>query len=420
MESAAPKEKTKIDKKLFIIFMIIFTEVLGFSIVIPVLPFLVLSFGLNAFEVGLITSVFSICQLIASPVFGKLSDKYGRKPILIISQISTFLGFLLLGLADSILIIILARMIDGLLGSNHTVSQAYISDITTHEEKTKIFGYSSAVFGAGLIFGPLLGGLLSTISYSAPMFLAAGISIISVILVIFYLPESLENKQTKVEFRFEDIFPIKEAKKFFKVKHVRDRILLFFLYSLGFMMFISSFPLFAQAQIGITSVEVGFYMMWIGILRVIFQTFLVKKMLQKSGEDHTLSIGIISMIISMIVIAITGNFWVGFLSLFFLAIGTGLCRPIMMSKLTKCVPRNETGSILGVTNSLNSISQIITPILGGAIIAYYPSFLLPTISAFLFLFMMVYWGKMAKKDDNLERSGNMEKTNMESGEESEI
>ncbi|MFX1346085.1 MAG: MFS transporter, partial [Promethearchaeota archaeon] len=120
----------KFEKKLLIIFIIQFTEILGFSSVLPIIPFLGLSLGLNALEIGLILSIFSICQFFASPITGKLSDRYGRKPLLLFSQTSTFIGFILLGFASNVWILIAARLVDGLLGSNMTVTQAYISDVT--------------------------------------------------------------------------------------------------------------------------------------------------------------------------------------------------------------------------------------------------------------------------------------------------
>ncbi len=373
-----------------------FTEVLGFSMVLPIIPFLGLSLGLNAFQVGLIMSVFSFSQLFASPVTGKLSDRFGRKPILLISQTSTLIGFLLLGIANSVWLLVAARLIDGLIGSNMTVSQAYISDVTSPQDRTKIYGYSSAVFGAGLIFGPLIGGTLSTINYSIPMFFAAGISLISIILVILFLPESLSLKKENSKIKFNDIIPFDDAKRFFKDSNVRNVLLLFFIYSFGFMLFISSFALFAKEQVQVTAQELGFLMAWIGILRVIFQSLLINPLQKKFGENSALSIGIISMILTMVILAFTTNYIFAYIPLIFLAFGTGVCRPILTSKLTKSVNKEETGSVLGVNNALSSIGQIIAPILGGAMILYLPSFFLPTLSAIFFVIMFIQWIKGSK------------------------
>lgn len=397
MSSTLDPQKTKFNRHLIIIFIIMFTEVLGFSMVLPIIPFLGLSLGLNALQIGLIISVFSFSQLFASPVTGKLSDRYGRKPILIMSQISTLIGFFLLGIANSVWLLIAARLVDGLIGSNMTVSQAYISDATSPQDRTKIYGYSSAVFGAGLIFGPVIGGTLSTINYSVPMFFAAGISLISIFLVIIFLPETLTVKKQKFKIKFYDIIPIDEAKRFFRDSNVRKLLLLFLIYNFGFMLFISSFALFAEQQIRATALEVGFLMAWIGILRVIFQGLLINPLQKKFGEDLTLNMGIISMVFTMVILVFTRNYFFTYIPLIFIAFGTGVCRPIFTSKLTKSVNKQETGSVLGVNNALSSIGQIITPILGGALIQYLPSLFLPALSAVFFIILFFQWIKGSNK-----------------------
>jgi len=389
------------NKKLVIIFIIIFTEVLGFSIVLPVLPFLALSLGLDAFQIGLILSVFSFSQIFGSPVMGNLSDRYGRKPILIISQMSTVAGFLLLGISDAAWLLILARLVDGLLGSNMTVSQAYISDVTTPEDRTKMYGYSSAVFGAGLIFGPLIGGTLSAISFSTPMFLAAGISLITILLVIVFLPESLQTRKEEVNFKLSEIFPYRKAKKFLKTPKIRGVLLIFFIYNLGFFLFISSFPLFAETQLQVTAVQVGLFMSWIGILRVILQVGAISPLIKRLGENNTLRMGISAMIFTMAFLIFSTDFWIVFLPLAFLAFGTGVSRPILTSKLTKSVIKSETGSLLGVNNALVSIGQIIAPIAGGAIIQFLPSQTLPILSGviFCFIFLLMYLNRRSLRNN---------------------
>ncbi|NHJ22890.1 MAG: MFS transporter [Candidatus Lokiarchaeota archaeon] len=392
MITIEPKfSEKKFEKRLIIIFIIQFTEVLGFSSVLPIIPFLGLSLGLNALEIGLILSIFSICQLFASPITGKLSDRYGRKPLLVFSQISTFIGFILLGLASNVWILIAARLVDGLLGSNMTVSQAYISDVTNPKYRTKTYGYSSAVFGAGLIFGPVIGGLLLSINFSAPFFFAAGICLLSIILVLILLPESLTRKEEKLEFNFGEIIPVKEAKYFVKSPPIRGLIIVFFVYNFGFMLFINTFPLFVEMQISATPQQVSFYMAWIGVLRVIFQSLLINPILKKISENNTLIIGIFTMIIAMSFLIFSISYWIVFFPLFFLAFGTGVARPILTSKLTKTVKREETGSLLGVNNSLTSIGQIITPILGGIVLQFLPTQILPISSAIIFTLIIILW-----------------------------
>ena len=378
------------DKRLYVAFLIIFTEVLGFSMVLPLIPFLGLSFGLNAIQIGLIASVFSFCQLFASPVTGKLSDRFGRRPLFILSQLSTFAGFLLLGFATTAVLLIVSRLIDGLLGSNMTVSQAYISDITEPEHRTRVYGYSSGVFGAGLIFGPFIGGVLYRIAYSLPMFFAAAITLTSVVLVVFFLPESVTEKPDKLSLSFNDVLPVKDAIRFAETPNIRNTLLMFFIFNTGFFLFISNFGLLAEAQVHVSADQVGFYMAWIGILRVAIQTFLIARLLRALGEGSMLKTGIFAMIVSMVGLAFSADFLVVFVPLIFIAYGTGVSRPILTSKLTNSVPRKETATVLGVNNSLTSVAQIITPIAGGFMLEYLPSQVLPILSALFFASLLLF------------------------------
>jgi DHA1 family tetracycline resistance protein-like MFS transporter len=378
------------DKRLYIIFLITFTEVLGFSMVLPLIPFLGLELGLTYSQIGLIISVFSICQLFASPITGKLSDHFGRKPLFILSQISTFIGFIFLGFATTVILLIIARLIDGLLGSNMTVSQAYISDITEPKHRTRVYGYSSGVFGAGLIFGPFIGGILSTIDYSVPMFFAATITMISIILVILFLPETIPKSSEKISLSFNDIIPINNIRHFITTHHIRNRLLMFFIYTIAFFLFISNISLFGAAQFHATAEQVSFYMVWIGVIRVGIQTVLIARILRFFGETRALVTGIFSMIISMVTLVFSAAYLFVFVPLIFLAYGTGVIRPLLTSKLTNSVTQKETGTILGVNNSLTSIAQIISPILGGFIIEYLPSQTLPLLSAIIFTLLIIF------------------------------
>ncbi len=378
------------DKRLYVIFLIIFTEVLGFSMVLPLLPFLGLSLGLTPSQIGLIISVFSICQLFASPITGKLSDHFGRKPLFILSQISTFVGFIFLGFATTAILLIVARLIDGLLGSNMTVSQAYISDITKPKHRTRVYGYSSGVFGAGLIFGPFIGGILTRIDYSFPMFFAASVTMISIFLVILFLPETIPKKTDKLSLSFNDVIPADDARHFAKNPKIRNSLLMFLIYNMAFFLFISNVGLLAEAQFNVAAEQVSFFMVWIGIIRVIIQTVIIARILQALGENRVLVTGIFSMTIAMITLAFSAQYLIVFVPLIFVAYGSGVSRPILTSKLTNAVTQNKTATILGVNNSLNSVAQIITPIVGGLMIEHLPSQTLPLLSAIIFASLLLF------------------------------
>ena len=356
---------------------------------LPIFPYLGRSLGLTPIQIGLVASIFSISQFFASPITGKLSDHFGRKPLLILSQLSTLAGFLLLGFSTTVILLIAARLIDGLLGSNMTVSQAYISDIVKPKHRTKVYGYSSGIFGAGLIFGPLIGGVLSQINYSVPMFFAAAITLVSIFLV-FFLPETVTKNKEKISFGFNDIVPVNEAKRYAKTPNVRNNLLIFFIYGLGLHLFVSNFSLWAQNQLHVDVTQVSYYMTWIGILRVIIQTVLIARILRALGEDRMLRTGIVATIITMVGMVISTDYLFVFVPLIFLAYGTGVSRPILTSKLVNSVSKKETATLLGVHNSLNSIAQIVTPIVGGFVIQYLPSQTLPILSILLFSTIFIF------------------------------
>jgi DHA1 family tetracycline resistance protein-like MFS transporter len=193
--------------------------------------------------------------------------------------------------------------------------------------------------GAGLIFGPVIGGLLSTISFSVPMFFAAGISLFSIVLVIIFLPESLTQKENKLEFKFNNIFPIQETKQYSKTPKIRGVLVIFFIYNLGFFLVITTYALFANRQIGSSVQEVSFNIAWIGVLRVIFQSVLINPILKKISESTMLKSGIFALIFSMVFLSFTTNSWIVYVPISFYAFGTGVARPILTSKLTKTVKR---------------------------------------------------------------------------------
>jgi DHA1 family tetracycline resistance protein-like MFS transporter len=386
------------DKRLYIIFLISFTEVLGFSMVLPLIPYLGKELGLTLSQIGLIISLFSVCQLFASPITGKLSDHFGRKPLFILSQISTFVGFIFLGFATTVVLLIAARLIDGLLGSNMTVSQAYISDITEPKHRTRVYSYSSGVFGAGLIFGPFIGGILSTINYSVPMFFAAAITLISIALVILFLPETIPKKTEKISLSFNDVIPVDNVKHFVRTHHIRSRLLMFFIYTMAFFLFISNLSLLGIAQFHITAEQVSFYMVWIGLIRVGIQTVLIARILRFFGENRVLLIGVFSMIVSMVTLVFSSEYLFVFVPLVFLAFGTGVGRPILTSRLTNSVTQKETGAILGVNNALTSVAQIIAPIFGGFIIEYLAPQTLPLLSAIIFTLLILFLRNTTKNN----------------------
>ncbi len=359
-------------KELFTIGVIMFTEVIGWSLILPYVPFMAKRFGATPQLIGILISSFSIFQFISAPIMGKLSDHFGRKPLIIISQISTTIGFILLGIAKSLPMLFLSRAIDGLLGSNMTISRAYIIDITDKKERTKIFGFTSSIFALGMFLGPAIGGLLAEIDYSIPAFIAAAMSLGSIILTITLLKESVKRKK-EVKIKIDDFFPMKTFLKEIKRVELRKLFTEYFLYITGFTMITSSLAIFTGIRLNFGPSDVGFMFMILAFSRILFQIFIFPKVLKRYNDRVLSTIGMSLAIIAMAnIIFVSNKLWM-YLTMTIFAIGAGITRPIMNSSVSKRAGENEKGKIMGVFDSIASIAQIISPLIGGFILNnFYP------------------------------------------------
>jgi MFS family permease len=388
----------KYKKSVLIILLIQITEVLGFSLILPFLPFYAKEMGANPLTIGLIITSFSLFQFISAPIMGKLSDFYGRKPLLIISQISTFLSFIILGFANKIWLLFLSRIMDGLLGANNSIAQAYWSDISTKEERAKAFGLSGVAFGIGFLIGPAIGGVLSQINFAIPAFLAAAISFITILLTIFLLPETVKKKKL-TNFKVT-IINIQDFKENFSNPKVSNKLWQFFSYISAQLLFTSSFSIFADKKFAVTPQDVGYILAFIGLTSIILRGFLIQKLINFFGENKLKVIGVALFIVGLVGSALVTQWWMFIFILILFSIGSGLSRPLMMSDISKNVDQNQQGEIMGFTNSLMSIAQIFTPLIGGYLLNILSPNSLPLLSAIFMimgLMMMIRDIKMSKK-----------------------
>ncbi|PIS09709.1 hypothetical protein COT75_00785 [Candidatus Beckwithbacteria bacterium CG10_big_fil_rev_8_21_14_0_10_34_10] len=357
----------KLDKRFIIIFIILVTEVLGFSLVLPFLPFMAQDLGASPFQVGLILSVFSVFQFVSAPIMGKLSDSYGRRPLLLFSQLSTFIGFIILGFSKSLWMIILSRIVDGLLGSNFSIAQAYLSDISSKKNRSKTFGLSGAAFGFGFMIGPAIGGLLSRFGYGLPSFVAALMALITILTTFFFLPETIKRKR-KMNLKIE-ILKFSDFKSYLLDSKVAGKLRLFFSYVLSHAIWVSSFAMFAERQLGFNAVQVGYLLTFIGLVSIILRGFLLGKIIDLIGERNSQITGLAMVVLSMLGVSFAKDFYSALFFIGFFALGSGLLRPLLMASISKSVSPKKQGEVMGFTNSLGSLSQIIGPLLGGYLIA---------------------------------------------------
>lgn len=367
------------NKKL-IILLTVFIDVLGIGIIIPVLPFYVESFGASAFTVTLLFAVFSFFAFFSAPLLGAWSDKVGRRPVLIISIFSTAIGWLVFAAAGNIFFLFLGRIIDGLAAGNFPIAQGYLLDIAKDEkEKTTNLGYIGAIFGVGLIIGPLIGGFLSAISVSFPFWFVGGLATLNFILAIKYLPETNKNRVVDKKIELNPFKPL--ARAFGNIK-LRPVIIAWFLFGLALASQQSTFSLYLNQEFNFTSIMVGFATAGMGLVLIINQAFALKKIWLKYFKEETLIIWLmLGLSIGFFFMGIT-YLWVFIIGILIIALAQSVLRAVMTSQIAKKGEVHEQGLILGILNSVMSLSMIAGPILAGALFGLKSNF--PFLAASIF------------------------------------
>jgi DHA1 family tetracycline resistance protein-like MFS transporter len=356
-------------KRLFSILLVVFIDLLGFSLILPLLPYYAETFNASKFVTGLLIAVYALMQLIGAPILGRLSDRYGRRPVLLISIFGTFIGFLLFGFATSLWMLFAARILDGITGGNLSVAQAYISDVTDAKNRAKGLGLIGAAFGIGFIIGPVTGGILSQYGYNVPAFVAAGLAFINFILIYAWLPESLtKEKREQLGEQKQPSVTLEALVAALKRPFTGSLLITRFFFSLAFAIFQTIFSLYALAKFNLSARDTGFVLTYVGILSVFVQGFLIGRLTNLFREDHLITFAVALMAISLVGWALAPSvFWL-LVVLTPTSISGGILNTLLSSTLTKAVAPQEIGGILGLSASVESSTRIIAPILGGALL----------------------------------------------------
>lgn len=356
-------------KRLFSILLVVFIDLLGFSLILPLLPYYAETFNASKFTTGLLIAVYALMQLIGAPLLGRLSDRFGRRPILLISVFGTFLGFLLFGFATTLWMLFAARILDGLTGGNLSVAQAYISDVTDAENRSKGLGLIGAAFGIGFIVGPVTGGFLSQFGYNVPAFVAAGLSLLNLVLIYAWLPESLTaEKRQQIGEQKKPAITFGALLTALKRPFTGSLLITRFFFGLAFSIFQTIFSLYALAKFNLTARDTGLVLTYVGILSVIVQGFLVGRLTKKFRDDVLIMFAVALMTVSLIGWALAPSvFWL-LVVLTPTSLSGGILNTLLSSTLTKAVAPHEIGGILGLATSIESSTRIIAPILGGALL----------------------------------------------------
>jgi len=346
---------------LIIVFVTVFIDLLGFGIIIPNLPFYAETFGANAFTIAMLATSFSLMQFIFAPIWGRWSDRIGRRPIILMGLFGSFVSYLVFGLASSLVLLFVARLFAGIAGANIPTAQAVVADVTTPENRAKGMGLIGAAFGLGFIFGPAIGGFLSRWGYATPAFFASAISLANFTAAWFLLPETLKAEyQARV--RMGRLEALRHA---VTRKHLPQLLLVSFLVVAAFSGFETTFALFAERTFGFHASTIGYLFAFLGIILVIVQGLLVGPTVKYAGEHHIvpISLGVVAMGLLMVPAASTVAVLMA--SLAVMSVGMGFNNPSLMSLISQCSAAEDQGGILGLTQSLSSLARIVGPMWGG-------------------------------------------------------
>lgn len=369
---------------LLAIFLIVVVDVLGLTIMLPILPFYAEHFGASATVVGLLISTYALCQLIAGPVLGQISDRVGRKPVLLVSQMGTFAGFLVLAWAPNLLIVFVARIIDGLTAGNLSIAQAYIADVTAPKDRARAFALIGIAFGIGFLVGPGASGYLSKhYGYHVPILLAAALSFVSIMGTTFLLPavpahpEGLKPANAEQEMEAPIAPGGKRLKvldwgtylQYFKRPVLGGLLIEFFLFTLAFATFTAGFALFAERRFIWGPKEVGYLFMYSGFFGILVQGSMRQgALVRRVGEVRLVTLGFLTAAVGYLLLGFSFGLALLLVAASFASFGTGVLRPALTSLITQQVDRTEQGVVLGLNQSLMSIAQIVAPAIAGALI----------------------------------------------------
>lgn len=375
---AVSAEKRGFNKALLPIFLIVAVDVLGMTMILPLLPFYAERYGASPQVVGLLVTTYALCQLLAGPLLGRLSDRHGRRPWLIFSQLGTFVGFLILGAARSLPWIFFSRFLDGITAGNLSLAQAYISDVTAPEERAKSFGVIGIAFGLGFLIGPAISGYLAQYSYSYPAWVAAGLSFTSVLCTYFLLPRARPHAEEEGAAgpggKRLALLDWGRYLEYFRRPGLGAILAEFFLFCLMFSLFISGFALFAERRFFVAGgrpfgpKEVGYLYAYSGLLGVIIQGGLLGRLVKRYGERALARAGFLSAAVGLAALAFTTRLPLLVLVFTATSFGTGVLRPALTSLVTRATDKREQGVVLGLTQSLNSVAQIAAPLASGWLI----------------------------------------------------
>jgi DHA1 family tetracycline resistance protein-like MFS transporter len=361
--------------KLAVLFGTLVINVFGIGIMLPVIPMLVRELnggdiGSAAAIYGWLIALYSLMQFLFGPAMGALSDRFGRRPILLFSLLGLGADYLLLAVAPNLWIVAVARIIGGVMGASVATASAYIADITPPEKRAQNFGLIGVAFGIGFIAGPVIGGVLGDFGSRVPFYAAAGVSLAAFVFAWFLLPESLEPAHRRA-FVVREANPVGAFLKMSRYQMVLTLMLVFVLAQLAERMLESNWVLFSAYQFAWGPSQVGLSLAWVGVLFVFTQGVLVRYIVPKLGEWRTVALGLAVSAVCMAAIGFITQGWMIYVITVPYVFGWGLIAPAIQSIVTRAVPKNEQGILQGAMSSVGTFTGVVGPPVSGALFEYF-------------------------------------------------
>lgn len=386
-------QKLRNNKKasLTVIFFTVFIDLMGFGILIPILPtFASKNLGVSDFGIGVLIAIYSLLQFIFNPILGRLSDKIGRRPIIMVSLSFTAVSYIIFSFSTTFWMLFLSRLIAGIGGSNIGVAQAYVADVTNKSERSKGMGMIGAAFGLGFVFGPFIGGLLSSYSYMIAGFGAAAFSFTAFLFAVFMLPESLKNSsEKKLTIK---LFEFSDAKKILAQPQLGLLIGIFFIIVFSMANIYGTFALLGYKIYHFSDQQNGYLFGIIGIVSASMQGGFIRFLSKKFKDKTLVTVGILFMMIGLGLLPYGKNFTGLALVAMVLSIGTGILQPVILSMISKHSSDSEQGTVLGLNSSFSSFARVLGPLWGGfafEFIGYQFPFLTGALFTFVTLLIVI-------------------------------
>lgn len=364
MTTPTPDASRATRSRLPILFLTVLVDLIGFGIVLPLLPLYADGFGSGGAAIGLLVTSYAVAQFFMAPIWGRLSDRHGRKPILILGLIGSAFAYIVFAYSQSFTWLFASRLLAGVGGSTIPVAEAYIADVTPPERRAGNMGLIGAAFGLGFTIGPALGGILGSISFEAPGLFAAGLCTVNAVAAGFLLPETLPPEQRSGRGR-NFRYTIQALGRAFRMGDLRRALILYFLFTTAFAVIQPTLSLFGAARFGFEAAEVGYLFAFLGLLSAVMQGALVRRLVPRLGELRLIRMSGVPFVAGMILISLSQTVPVLLTGLALLAIGYGGALPSLLGLVSRVAPDDLQGGVLGVGQSVGSLARIVGPAAAG-------------------------------------------------------